>query len=61
MMYSKEDVKTADRVLDQLNVDFGDKESYCIACKSSEYSGDGGIVHTKQCPITILREVLKKW
>jgi hypothetical protein len=45
--------------LDKINGEYGDKESYCIFCKSREYNGQVGIVHTEECIIQEMRDIIK--
>ena len=46
--------------LDKLNGDYGDKNSYCIFCKSQEYNGIEGVIHTTPCVMSQIRKLIKK-
>lgn len=41
--------------LDYINSQEGDKDQYCIFCKSIKYNGQVGIVHLNHCIIIQLR------
>lgn len=46
--------------MDKLNGDYGEKDAMCIYCKSKEYNSQVGIVHTKQCAIQQIRDLIKE-
>jgi len=46
--------------LDLINGDYGSKDNYCIYCQSKEYNGMVGIVHTKNCIISQVRDKIKE-
>ena len=46
--------------LDLLNASYGEKESLCIWCKSKKYNGQVGIVHSKNCVMTQIRNKIKE-
>ena len=52
--------KHIENKLDELNGKYGNKQSYCIFCKSTEYNGSEGIVHYDDCIIKELRVKIKK-
>ena len=55
-----ERLKEIENKLDILNGLYGTKEYYCIYCKSKEYNGKEGIIHTKICPVKQLRVKIKE-
>lgn len=52
-------INKIEKILDQVNADYGSKEEYCIFCKSKEYNSKVGIVHRKDCIIQELRDEIK--
>lgn len=53
-------VEAKEYELDKLNAELGSERCYCIYCESNVYTGAVGIVHTKTCPLNVLRDVLAK-
>lgn len=57
--YLESELQSIETRLDELNGEFGNKQSYCIYCGSTEYNGEVGIVHDKICIMTQLRGIIK--
>jgi len=47
-------------MMDIINGDYGTREAMCVYCKSKEHNGRVGIVHTKDCAIQQVRDLLNK-
>ena len=54
----KQDLIDIEFQMDNANGNNGSKEGYCIYCKSTEYNGIEGIVHTDKCAMTKIRRLI---
>jgi len=52
-------LEEAERILDDLNAEFGDRTKLCICCGSNSWDSYEGIIHTTDCLITKLREQIR--
>lgn len=53
-----ERLKEVEIELDLINGDYGERDAYCIYCKSTNYNSLVGIVHKDMCVIRQIRGII---